>query len=108
MHLRRIKTIMRSVLFSADEAKYLVPRPCCFLSFQLTNHIECTLVDFAISDRYNVGFSHLRSLMRGKHTNQRGDGSVDQVVDQDAYVIEAMAVHVFRDDGKMINTWLLR
>ena len=75
---------------------------------QQTNDIECTLVDFAISDRYNVGFSHWRSLMRGVLTNQSVDGSLDQIVDQDAYVIEAMAVHVFREDGKMINTWLLR
>ena len=30
------------------------------------------------------------------------------VIDPEEWVIEAMAVHVFNDEGKMIDTWLLR
>jgi len=75
---------------------------------QLSSVIDCQLLDFAISARHHVGFSHWRSLMRGIHTRQMGDGSLGRIVDQDAFVIEAMAVHVFREDGRMVDTWLLR
>ena len=76
------------------------------LSFpQAAYHIDCTLVDHAICPGSNVGFSHWRSSMRGIH---HPAGGSEAVVDTEEYVVEALAVHVFKEDGKMADTWLLR
>ena len=76
-----------------------------FLCPQATHHIDCSLVDHAICPGTNVGFSHWRSSMRGIH---HPAGGSEAVVDTEEYVVEALAVHVFKEDGKMVDTWLLR
>ena len=59
-------------------------------------------MDHAICPGLNVGFSNWRSVMRGV---ERQAGGVDVITET---VIEALAVHVFMEDGKMTDTWLLR
>ena len=65
-------------------------------------------MDYAICTRLNAGFSHWRTSMRGIHMEKLKDGSEVRVVDAEEQVIESMAVHVFKEDGKMVDTWLLR
>ncbi len=77
----------------------------CLPCPQADYRIACTLVDYAICDGHNVGFSHWRSSMRGIVHGGEGEAAI---VDTDEYVIEAMAVHAFKEDGKMVDTWLLR
>ena len=59
-------------------------------------------MDHAICPGLNVGFSNWRSIMRAV---ERQAGGVDVITET---VIEALAVHVFMEDGKMTDTWLLR
>lgn len=98
---------------------------------QAANHIECTCIDHAICPGTNIGFSHLRLLMSGVHPHKpeggaspetkkrrgRGksarahclaEGAEGIASDAGEQFTEAMAVHVFRDDGKILVTWLLR
>jgi len=67
-------------------------------------HISCELIDSAISTCHNVGFSHWRSLLRPRQAE--GQGFVME--DPQEISLQAMALHVFDDDGKMLDLWMLR
>ena len=74
---------------------------------QAANHIECACIDHAICPGTNIGFSHLRLLMRGILEHKQ-EGAQAIALSAEEQCAEAMAAHVFSDDGKILVTWLLR
>ncbi|KAG1675238.1 hypothetical protein FOA52_016269 [Chlamydomonas sp. UWO 241] len=87
-----------SCVLVADEVLKLIGRA------KEQYHISCTLIDSAICSHNNVGFSHWRSSIRSKEAE--GSGFVMQ--DAQECIMEAMSLHIFNDDGRMVDLWMLR
>jgi len=71
---------------------------------QAAYHMECQLVDSAVSTQHNIGFTHWRTKIR--HEELGAEGAF--VLEGKETVIEAMDMVVFDASGKIIDIWMLR
>ena len=86
------------------------PRP------QARFQINCTLLDSAISPFHNVGFAHWRSSLTpldeaaaaASAATAAGESAGSTIAAPETFTIEGMEVHVFNDEGKIQDIWMLR
>ena len=78
--------------------------------------INCTLLDSAISPFHNVGFAHWRSSLTpldeaaaaASAATTAGESAGGTIAAPETFTIEGMEVHVFNDEGKIQDIWMLR